>query len=104
MAGLVVNVPCGHVSVSDDMICNECGSTNDYTSTLPAETVECAYEGCVCSARSMFVPCGCVIFCSNHAEEYIETQPCHQVLCPNFSTGDCSFHIDTFVDIIKREE
>jgi len=103
MAEFVVNVPCGHVSVSDNMICDECGSINDCTSILPAEMVECAYEGCVCIALCMFVPCGCVIFCNNHAEEYIETQPCHQVLCPKFSTGDCCFHIDAIVDIIKHE-
>jgi len=102
MADFVVNVPCGHVSVSDNVTCEECGSTNDYTTTLPAETVKCDYEGCMYNACCMFVPCGCVIFCSNHAEAYIETQPCHQVLCPKFSTGDCCFHIDTVVDIIKN--
>ena len=104
MTDFVVNIPCGHVSRSDNMKCDECGSINDHTIPLPPETVECAYEGCVRIARSMFAPCGCVVFCSNHAEEYIETQPCHQVLCPKFSTGDCSFHIDTIVDIIKHEK
>jgi hypothetical protein len=100
MNQFVVNVPCGHVSVDEHEICDKCNSSNDYTSTLPTETVQCAHEGCVRSAFSMFVPCGCVIFCGDHAEEYIAQQPCHQVMCPKFSTAECSFHIDSVVQII----
>ena len=96
----VVNVPCGHVSVTEHKKCDKCHSSNDSTLSLPVETPQCAHEGCMRSASSMFVPCGCVVFCGEHAEAYIHQQPCHQVMCPNFWTADCSFHIDSITQIL----
>ena len=95
----VVNIPCGHVSQVDNDFCSVCSCTNDFTIELPMNFHICKEEGCKNQAISMFVPCGCVVYCNLHAEDYIERQPCHQVLCANFINGRCDMHIDSVVDI-----
>jgi len=100
MSTQTINIPCGHIGVCEHDTCHICNNTNDYTIDHPIEVYECAENGCNQNAISMFVPCGCVIFCRNHAEDYFSRQPCHPVLCPKFYKGECNNHIDTIVDII----
>ena len=104
MSTHIVNIPCGHVGQCEQEVCPLCKSSNDYVIELPVGVNECREEGCKRDAVSMFAPCGCVLFCRDHAENYIAQQPCHQVLCPRFLTGDCDNHIDTIVDIIPTPQ
>jgi len=99
----IVNIPCGHLSYNICAKCPECALSNEDTARAPTLFAKCRYGPCSNAATSMFLPCKCVFFCTDHAALYVD----HNIgngMCPDSrfleGDGDCDSCIDSIVDIV----